>query len=51
MNRNSSCSYDTYSQEGETDSKVLNHYIYKMSRAVNKNKAEKEDRFWGCCFR
>lgn len=36
MNRNSSCSYDTYSQEGQTDSKVLNHYIYKMSRAVNK---------------
>lgn len=32
---------DSYSLEEETDNKVINNYIYKMSRAVNKNKAKR----------
>lgn len=41
MNKKQALVLKTYSQEGDTDDKVLNHYIYKMSTAANKDKADR----------
>lgn len=36
----SPCSYDTYSLEEEIANDIINHYVYKMLRAANKNKGK-----------
>lgn len=47
-NKNGPYSWDTESPEEETDDNGINRYIYKMSRAANKNKADIE--LGGHCF-